>query len=134
LTKTINLHSQEAKIIFQPSMEKAWVLADGQLLGRIFSNLILNGLQAARPGMPPVITVTLLSNRSNYQILFSDNGKGIAPGLIDKIFLPHFTTKQSGSGLGLAISKQGIEQMMGKIWFETSMQGTTFTIELPQQA
>ena len=99
--------------------------------GRIFSNIILNGLQANRPGVPPEIQVQLEIQSLKCRVSFSDNGRGINPELIDKIFLPHFTTKQSGSGLGLAISKQGIEQMGGKIWFETSSHGTTFLVELP---
>jgi signal transduction histidine kinase len=64
-----------------------------------------------------------------------DNGKGIEPDLADKIFLPHFTTKQSGSGLGLAIARQGIEKMQGTIRFESGpAKGTTFTIEFPMVA
>jgi signal transduction histidine kinase len=134
LTRIINLHVQEGAILFQPTLKKALVLADEQLLGRIFSNIILNGIQAVRAGVPPEIHVRIEMNASKYQVFFSDNGRGIKPGLLDKIFLPHFTTKQSGSGLGLAISKQGIEQMGGKIWFETSSRGTTFIIELPMTA
>jgi two-component system nitrogen regulation sensor histidine kinase NtrY len=131
LTRTINLHTQEGTILFQPVLKSALVLADEQLLGRIFSNIILNGIQAVQSGVPPKIHVQI-EMYSKYRITFSDNGKGIDPDLLDKIFLPHFTTKQSGSGLGLAISKQGIEQMGGGIWFETSAQGTSFIIELPQ--
>lgn len=130
LNKTINLHIQEGNILFQTSLQHATVLADEQLLGRIFSNIILNGLQARRPRVAPEIRVRLEMRESHYRISFSDNGKGINPELIGKIFLPHFTTKQSGSGLGLAITKQGIEQMGGTIWFETSSEGATFYIEL----
>lgn len=132
LTRTINVHTQESVILFQPVLKNALVLADEQLLGRIFSNIILNGIQAVQRGVSPKIHVQIEKYLTKYRISFLDNGKGIDPDLLDKIFLPHFTTKQSGSGLGLAISKQGIEQMGGKIWFETSPQGTDFIIELPQ--
>ncbi len=134
LTRTINLHVQEGTILFKPTLKNAIVYADGQLLARIFSNIILNGIQSVRPGVLPEIRVRVEIYSSKYRISFSDNGKGIDTGLLDKIFLPHFTTKQSGSGLGLAISKQGIEQMGGRIWFETSLIGTTFIIELPQRS
>ncbi|HEU5289932.1 MAG TPA: ATP-binding protein, partial [Cyclobacteriaceae bacterium] len=133
LNKTVNLHAQEGRISFYTSVEKGVVLADEQLLGRIFSNVILNGLQARRPGVEPEIKVRLEMKGTQYHISFSDNGKGIDPQLANKIFIPHFTTKESGSGLGLAISKQGIEQMGGAIWFETSAAGTTFYIELNQK-
>ena len=66
------------------------------------------------------------------KIEIKDNGKGIEPEMINKLFIPYFSTKKSGSGLGLAISKQGIEQSGGEIWFETKPnEGTIFYIKLP---
>lgn len=132
LRKTIDLHSHEGSIEFQVLQEELFVKADEKLLGRIFSNLLLNALQAARAEVPLVIRIAIERRNLVYRISFVDNGRGIDSMLIDKIFLPHFTTKESGSGLGLAISRQGIEQMGGKIWFETSVNGTTFIIELPR--
>jgi two-component system nitrogen regulation sensor histidine kinase NtrY len=130
LSKTINLHMEGATIKLETSLTTAIILADEQLLGRILSNMILNGLQAARPDISPVIEIQLDKVDHYYRISIADNGRGIEPSLTDKIFLPHFTTKQSGSGLGLAIAKQGIEQLGGRISFKTSSQGTTFFIEL----
>lgn len=106
-----------------------FIFGDGKLLSRIFANLILNGLQSGKDKF--VHVEVRIRNEGNQVIIsFSDNGNGIPDELIDKIFLPHYTTKESGSGLGLAIAKQGIEQMGGSIWFETSAQGTTFFIQL----
>ena len=132
LSKTINLHIQEASIKLETTLTTAIILADEQLLGRILSNMILNGLQAARPDVPPVIEIRLDRVEHYYRVSITDNGRGIEPALTDKIFLPHFTTKQSGSGLGLAIAKQGIEQLGGVITFKTMPQGSTFIIELPK--
>lgn len=62
----------------------------------------------------------------------NDNGRGIAPELKDKIFIPNFSTKSQGSGLGLAIAKSGVETAGGKIWFETEIgKGTTFYLTFP---
>jgi signal transduction histidine kinase len=108
----------------------ATVVADEKLVSRIFLNIILNGLQAAHQDETPRVTIQLEQVGSVFRISFTDNGVGIDETLEEKIFIPHFTTKQSGSGLGLAIAKQGIEQLGGKIWFETSSKGTTFFIEL----
>jgi signal transduction histidine kinase len=67
-----------------------------------------------------------------YQISIKDNGRGMAPEMLNKVFIPYFSTKESGSGLGLAISKQGIEQSGGEIWFESEQGvGTTVYIKLP---
>lgn len=130
LTKIINLHAQEGTIKLTTTLTVAPILADEQLLGRIFSNIILNGLQAVRHDVSPEIQVTVEKQEQFFSISIADNGRGIEPMLMDKVFLPHFTTKKSGSGLGLAIAKQGIEQLGGRISFETSPMGTIFRIEL----
>lgn len=132
LKRIVMLHSQSGSIHFKSAVQEAFAMADEQLLGRIFSNLILNGFQAARPGVPAHIEVSLEQYESMFRITFEDNGKGIEKELRDRVFIPHFSTKKSGSGLGLAISRQGIEVMKGRIWFEsTPGKGTSFYIELP---
>ncbi|MDH4058111.1 MAG: HAMP domain-containing histidine kinase, partial [Cyclobacteriaceae bacterium] len=103
---TINLHDQVASISFNTDLIEVYVYADKQLLGRIFSNILLNSIQAARPNLQPVIEVSLNKNEHAILIRFSDNGVGIDESASEKIFLPHFSTKQSGSGLGLAIARQ----------------------------
>lgn len=132
LNRIVNLHTQEAKIDFTTTLSESPIYADAQLLGRIFSNIILNGIQAARKGESPHIRIVLNANDPYFTVQISDNGTGIDKELIDKIFLPHFTTKKTGSGLGLAIARQGIEQMGGRISFKTSPHGTTFRIDLPK--
>ena len=65
-------------------------------------------------------------------ISIKDNGSGIPPAVVEKIFQPYFTTKSSGTGLGLAMTKKIIEFWKGSIWFETEEHvGTTFYIRLP---
>lgn len=130
--RVINLHAHESDITFHTQMAEAPVFADDQLLGRILSNIILNGIQAVPKDRKPIITITLTAKASYFSVSIADNGAGIDPELVDKVFLPHFTTKKAGSGLGLAIARQGIEQMGGRISFSTSAAGTTFQIDLPQ--
>jgi two-component system, NtrC family, nitrogen regulation sensor histidine kinase NtrY len=130
LKRIIDLHVHEATITLESSLRNAQVRADAQLLSRIFSNIILNGIQAARTGVPPKIEVRVELLDGVYRTTISDNGAGIDVTLQDKIFMPHFTTKQSGSGLGLAIARQGIMQVGGKVYFETLPVGTAFIVEL----
>lgn len=134
LNRIINLHIQESKILFTTELTSAPIFADEQLLGRIFSNIILNGIQAVKKDRVSQIDIRLESHTPYFSVLISDNGSGIDQELVDKIFLPHFTTKKTGSGLGLAIARQGIEQMGGRISFKTSPEGTTFRIDLPQNS
>jgi nitrogen fixation/metabolism regulation signal transduction histidine kinase len=132
LKRIVDLHMHAGDLIFNPIVKEAYVNGDEQLLGRTFSNIILNAFQSAQPGKPIQVKVILREDHSNFVIEFQDSGKGIQPHEAERIFSPYFTTKHSGSGLGLAISKQAIEQMMGRIWFETEMgNGTTFYISLP---
>ena len=133
LNKCVNLYSDNegGEVVFKSSISAAFVMGDEQLFNRIFSNIILNGLQSAQ-GETVFVQVELNRVNGYYQISIIDNGKGIEPDMLNKVFIPYFSTKQSGSGLGLAISKQGIEQSGGEIWFETGLdEGTTFYIKLP---
>lgn len=129
----VDLHSPGNEISFKTSSREIFVLGDEQMLHRTFSNLILNALQAARPGQFLQIHVSIKRNSDVAHVSIQDNGKGIDPDIRELVFLPHFSTKRSGSGIGLALSKQGIELMKGKIWFESKVgEGTTFFVELPE--
>lgn len=128
----VDLHAASGDIVFRSVVKEIFVMGDEQMLNRTFSNIILNGLQSGIPGQAIRITVNITVQNSIARVEVHDNGKGIDPSIADLVFLPHFSTKKSGSGIGLAISKQGIELMGGKIWFETKVgEGTSFFIELP---
>ncbi len=131
LTKTVNLYStyEGGSVDFKSSVQPVYIDGDPQLLDRIFSNMILNGLQAG--GKPPLVFIEVKPAGSFIRVIIQDNGEGIAPEFQDKIFIPYFTTKKSGSGLGLAIAKQGIELSGGKIWFDSSPGKTRFYLEFP---
>lgn len=130
--RIVDLHSPEGDLTLQSGVKEVFIMGDEQLLGRTFSNIILNAFQAAIPGKANRVVVTLEKLANTCRVSFEDKGKGIEPAIGERIFVPYFTTKKSGSGLGLAIAKQGIEHMRGKLWFETIVgSGTTFYIELP---
>lgn len=134
VNRVISLHAHESEITFHTEIAEAPVLADDQLLGRILSNIILNGIQAVPRDRSPLIKISVTTRASYYHISIADNGSGIDDELKDKVFLPHFTTKKTGSGLGLAIARQGIEQMGGRISFSTTPSGTIFQIDLPKNS
>ena len=107
------------------------VMGDDQLFGRVISNLIINGFQAADSRKKPLIQVILREMGGQVILEIKDNGMGIPEELSDKIFIPNFSTKSQGSGLGLAIAKRGVETAGGKIWFESQLgKGTSFFLAL----
>ncbi|RIW17274.1 two-component sensor histidine kinase [Algoriphagus lacus] len=108
------------------------IMGDDKLFGRVISNLIINGIQAAKQDSTPHIKIWLWMTEQAVFLEITDNGKGIPLELRDKIFIPNFSTKSTGSGLGLAIAKSGVETAGGKIWFDTEVgKGTTFYLTFP---
>ena len=104
---------------------------DDKLVGRILTNLILNGVQSVASDVRPLIHVSLSKENDNIVLTVKDNGVGIPTEIHNKVFIPNFTTKYTGSGIGLAVAKSGVEQMGGQIWFETEHdRGTSFFIQL----
>ncbi|MFZ5552703.1 MAG: sensor histidine kinase [Bacteroidota bacterium] len=113
--------------------ENANVFCDKDQVLRVFSNLIKNAFQAIPEGKPGKVDVILKKQGKNFLVEVKDNGVGITPDKMDKIFVPNFTTKSTGMGLGLAMVKNIVENAGGKIWFETSTQsGTSFFVSLPE--
>ena len=106
--------------------------ADRTHINRLFTNLILNAMQAVPADRNVQINIDEEIKDDTVLIKIKDNGNGISEAVQSKIFTPNFTTKTSGTGLGLAMSKGIVEQAKGNIWFETAAGvGTTFFVELP---
>jgi signal transduction histidine kinase len=102
-------------------------------LGRVYRNLLLNGVQATAPGGS--ITIASTSAHGVVKIRVTDTGCGIAPERLGAIFDDYTTTKRRGLGLGLAISKKIVEQLHGTIEVESEVgRGTTFTLSFPALA
>lgn len=102
-------------------------------INQVFLNLITNAVQAMDGGRG---TLTLTSSREGdgVSVKVRDDGKGIPPDVLPKIFDPFFSTKEigKGTGLGLSISYKIVQQHGGKINVESKVgEGTTFTVWLP---
>jgi PAS domain S-box-containing protein len=106
------------------------VYASAAELRRVFTNLVLNALDA----MPHGGVLTIRCTRSDGRMLVSvgDTGPGIPSESQHKIFSPYFTTKAKGTGLGLSGARKAIEEQGGDIRFKSSPgEGTTFFVSLP---
>ncbi|MFO7867741.1 MAG: HAMP domain-containing sensor histidine kinase [Bacteroidales bacterium] len=134
LHNTIILFKQEKNIEIKTHIQEKniFVYANKDKLMRVFNNILKNAIQSIPEEEKGIIDVSLELCEQSVCITFSDNGKGIADEIKDKLFSPSFTTKNTGSGLGLAICKKILESIHGTIWFESQEHsGTTFFIQLP---
>lgn len=108
------------------------VLGDRESLRSLFTNLIINGMQAMEGEGGGSLRVGLASDDGRARVTVSDTGAGIDPEHLDKIFEPYYSTKETGTGLGLAIARKAVEDHDGTITVESQPgRGTTFTVELP---
>ncbi|MCF7919256.1 MAG: ATP-binding protein [Candidatus Cloacimonetes bacterium] len=105
--------------------------ADQEQIEQVLINLIKNALHALIGREKPEITLSAsLDNRSRITIKVTDNGSGIMPEVLDKIFIPFFTTKPSGSGIGLSLSRQILRNHGGTISVDSEANKyTTFTLK-----
>ncbi|HVN80414.1 MAG TPA: PAS domain S-box protein [Terriglobia bacterium] len=117
---------------FVGPQEVPWLNADENEIKQLFLNLILNSIEALPEGGEVVVHLAVVpENRIRIEV--SDNGPGIPPENLSRIFRPFFTTKTEGTGLGLATCKQIVAQYGGDIQVQSEEgKGTRFTIELPQ--
>jgi len=108
------------------------IKVDAEQMRRVFINLFENALDAVDENGEISITTRLDQQEKQIHIEFSDNGSGIAPEDMNKLFRPHFTTKKRGSGLGLAIVNRIIVDHNGAIQVrQNSPKGSRFVIDLP---
>ncbi len=115
-------------------MEK--LAMDGGLIQRLMTNLIANGVDACAPGQS--VEVKCASPNDGWiRIQVRDNGCGIPPENLARIFEPHFTTKQTGNGergfgIGLTVCRKIVVLHGGSISVESELgRGTVFTVDLP---
>jgi two-component system, NtrC family, nitrogen regulation sensor histidine kinase NtrY len=96
--------------------EDLMITADPDLIDQVFINLLLNAIDAVKGNENPQIEVVAsMSSGDRITIDFADNGQGIKPDIMDKIFMPFFTSKKEGSGIGLSLSRQIMHLHKGSI-------------------
>ena len=103
--------------------------ADEAQLSQVFINLIRNALQAVEKVEKPSIGITAEQGDNGLCcITIADNGIGIAPELLDQIFIPFFTTRNEGSGIGLSLSRQIVQNHGGRLEVQSLPGDTRFVI------
>ncbi len=108
------------------------ITADRNLIEQVLINLCKNAIQAVREVDEPEINLSAeISTGAVPLIRISDNGCGVSPDLMEKIFIPFFTTKPDGNGIGLSLSREIIRRHKGRLEVESEPgTGTAFSMWL----
>lgn len=105
---------------------------DEDQLRQVFTNLIVNGLQAMESGGTLIISTFIDREANICSVSIQDTGTGISPEIIEKLFTPFFSTKPKGTGLGLAVSYGIVKDHGGDIKVASKIgSGTEFVVILP---
>lgn len=125
MNKKINFTSDEKTILY----------ADPDKLSRVFNNLIKNAVNYSKENTD--IDISILNKENQATVKIKNKVKQIPKEKLDKIFEKFYrldssrTSKTGGSGLGLAIAKEIVELHGGRIYAESDMKETTFSVILP---
>jgi signal transduction histidine kinase len=127
---TLTERNIELEIILKdPSIQ---IEVDSSLIEQVLINLLVNAIEAVKDLESPKITLSAgYDIHKKCIIKVSDNGPGIPEDLLDKIFIPFFSTKKTGSGIGLNLCKQIMMLHKGSITVQTIEDvGTSFALTL----
>lgn len=137
-----SLHPETRKKGVQPHVDcpaKLYMHGRPGLISQVFTNLIMNSLiHAFDQQSEPCIRIQaqILPEQKAVQLSYQDNGAGIAPEQIERVFEPFYTTKRQtgGSGLGLSIVHNLVQQMGGRLQLSSQLgQGVHFDFQIPLQ-
>jgi len=137
-----DLSGSNIKLVFKSSDDLWLAEVDKGQIQQVFSNLTVNARQAMPDGGHLYVTLENAEVSGNavpglrqgryVRILVTDEGIGISPKHLDRIFDPYFTTKQAGTGLGLATVYSIVNRHGGSIGMDSILgKGTTVTLYLP---
>lgn len=109
-----------------------WALGNTGRLGQVILNLLTNSYDAIREKQDKWIQISVENVGGAVKIVLKDSGNGIPTPISKKMFHPFYTTKEvgMGTGLGLSLSKGFIEEMDGRLYYDSTETNTTFVIEL----
>jgi len=134
MTQLIKNRAEKQNIEIGLQLDQALspIKADGEQLKQVLLNLLINSSQAiASQGRIDI--ATSMSSPGRLTIAITDNGVGIAPEYLEKVFDPFFSTKPGGTGLGLAVVQRIISGHNGVIGIKSEPgKGTTVLIHLPE--
>jgi nitrogen fixation/metabolism regulation signal transduction histidine kinase len=128
-----DLKKREIHISYEVIPEGLQLYCDKNLMEQVLINLFTNSMYALEDRDQPFIKIVGFDTQSRVILHIEDNGKGIEQDILQKIFIPFFSTREGGSGIGLSFSKFVILQHGGRIKVESKInESTKFIIDLPK--
>ena len=119
-------------LFFHVKPEDLNLYADRIMVEQVLINLLKNAIEACEESLSPQIIVEAVQKNGMVIISVIDNGSGIVPEAIDKIFVPFFTTKSKGSGIGLSLCRQIMNRHRGSISLDSQVEkGSSFVLRFP---
>ncbi|PLK46028.1 MULTISPECIES: PAS domain-containing sensor histidine kinase [Emticicia] len=116
----------ELKTDFKESFD---LMADTELIAMVLINIIKNAVEATESRLNPQVRIRTFEIDEQKIVEIGDNGSGIEPEALEKIFIPFYTTKKTGSGIGLSLSRQIMQMHGGNLKvFSKVGEGTRFQI------
>ncbi len=126
------LRAREVTLERAGRFEAAPVALDNESLKQLYLNLILNALEAMPRGGH--LAVSLTERAGRIEIGITDDGVGIAPGILKRLGSPFFTTRATGSGLGIFLARRLAESAGGELRIQSEVgRGTTCTVRFPMK-
>ena len=124
----------EEEFQFEAPSPELKLNADRTQIEQVLINLLKNAREACNRKLDKNIQVKVKKlSTGNTALTISDNGEGILPDVLDKIFVPFFTTKTSGSGIGLSLCKQIMTLHEGSINVKSEVgKGSSFILTFPK--
>lgn len=120
-------HRQISMQVFSP--DDLMVQADPDLIDQILINLVKNAMEAMNGHTNGLIRITGAADEQGVTIQVRDSGPGISDEILENIFVPFYTTKESGSGIGLSLSRQIMRLHRGNITVNSEVGvGTSFIL------
>jgi signal transduction histidine kinase len=122
--------ANEIHLLTDLSIDPLVLRMDKQMLRVALSHLLRNALEASLPGGTVLVRTSLEHDAA--MLTIKDTGRGMAPEVVNKIFIPFYTTKIGGTGLGMVLVHQIVDEHRATIHLESELgKGTSVTIKLP---
>ncbi len=125
------LHNRNASLEIKTQLKTHIITADEKLISQVLINIIRNAIQSFESNKDNHITIDTTKITDEQTIIeIQDNGRGISAEVLEKIFIPFYTTREDGSGIGLSLSRQIMILHGGSINIKSSIgKGTTVELE-----